>query len=113
MLLRRGEKQAAAPLLDEFEHATIQLINNGHEAWFHRWNMAYIQVLRGNIPAALQWYEQAVDAGRRRYEWDEQEPAFTALRDEPRFQEALEKQRQLRQQMRARVAVMLKTRVTN
>lgn len=107
MLLRRGESQAAASLINEFERATSETINSGHEAWFHRWNMAYIEVLRGNIPEALQWYEQAVEAGRRRYEWDEQEPAFAPLRNEPRFESALERQRQLRQQMYERVAVMI------
>jgi TolB-like protein/DNA-binding winged helix-turn-helix (wHTH) protein len=107
MLQRRGEEQAAALLIDDFERATMQLINESHEAWFHRWTMTYVQVLRGNIPEALDWYEQAVDAGRRRYEWDEREPAFAALQSEPRFQAALEKQRRYRQQMHDRVAVLL------
>ncbi len=40
-------------------------------------------------------------------EWDEQESGFASLRDEPGFQAALEKQRQLRGEMRARVNVML------
>jgi TolB-like protein/DNA-binding winged helix-turn-helix (wHTH) protein/TPR repeat protein len=110
MLERRGETQAAAALLDEFERATLDIINSGHEGWFLRWSMAYVQVLRGNIEEALSWYEQAVEAGRRRYEWDEQEPAFAPLRNEPRFQAALEKQRQYRQQMHARVAVMMNSR---
>ena len=82
-------------------------INNGHEAWFYRWNMAFVQALRGNKQEALDWYEQAVEAGRRRYEWDELEPAFDLLRDEPRFQAALENQRQKREDMRARVTVLL------
>jgi len=108
MLERRGETQAVAVLIDEFELAALEKINEGHQGWFYRWNMAYVQVLRGNIPEALNWYEQAVDAGRRRYEWDEQEPAFAPLQNEPRFQAALQKQRQYRQQMHARVAIMLK-----
>ena len=107
MLQRRGENEEAAPMIDEFERATLDIINNGHEAWFYRWNMAYVEALRGNIEQALDWYEQSVDAGRRRYEWDEQEPGFASLRDEPGFQAALEKQRQLRGEMRARVKVML------
>ena len=69
--------------------------------------MAYVEATRGNIEQALDWYEQSVDAGRRRYEWDEQEPGFELLRDEPRFQATLEIQRQLREKMRARVSVML------
>ena len=107
MLLRVGENQDAAPLIKAFERATLQLIDKGHEAWFHRWHMAYVEVLRGRIPEALGWYEQAVEAGRRRYEWDEQEPAFAPLQQEPRFQAALEKQRQLRRQMHDRVTVMI------
>jgi TolB-like protein/DNA-binding winged helix-turn-helix (wHTH) protein len=108
ILERRGETQAATVLIDEFESATLENISNGHEGWFPRWNMAYLMVLRGNIPEALNWYEQAVDAGRRRYEWDEKEPAFASLQNEPQFQAALEKQRQYRQQMHDRVAIMLK-----
>jgi tetratricopeptide (TPR) repeat protein len=107
MLQRRGENEDAATMIDEFERATLVIINNGHEAWFYRWNMAFVEALRGNIEQALDWYEQAVDAGRRRYEWDEQESGFASLRDEPGFQAALEKQRQLRGEMRARVNVML------
>jgi TolB-like protein/DNA-binding winged helix-turn-helix (wHTH) protein len=107
LLQRAGEEQAAISLLDEFESATLMIINNGHEAWFYPWNMAFAQALRGNSKQALDWYEQAVDLGRRRFEWDEQETAFESLRDEPRFQMALEKQRRLREEMRARVAVML------
>jgi TolB-like protein/TPR repeat protein len=107
MLQRRGENEEAAAMIDEFERATLGIINNGHEAWFYRWSMAFVEALRGNIEQALDWYEQAVDAGRRRYEWDEQESGFASLRDEPRFQAALEKQRQLRGEMRARVNVML------
>jgi len=64
-------------------------------------------LLAGDFEQALNWYEQAVDAGRRRYEWDEQESGFASLHDEPGFQAALEKQRQLREEMRARVNVML------
>jgi hypothetical protein len=95
-------------LIDDFERATLLSINNGHEAWIYLWNMAYVQALRGNKQEALDWYELAVEAGRRRYEWDELEPAFNLLRDEPRFQAALEQQRQQREDMHARVAVMLK-----
>ncbi len=110
MLQRRGDKQAAVSLIDDFERATLVSINNGHEAWFYRWNMAFLQALRGNKQEALDWYEQAVEAGRRRYEWDEFEPAFDSLRDEPRFQAALEKQSLQREDMHARVALMLKNR---
>jgi adenylate cyclase len=108
MLQRSGDKQAAAILIDDYERDTLAKLNRGHEAWFYPWNMAFIQALRGNKQEALDWYEQAVDAGRRRYEWDEFEPAFDLLRDEPRFQAALEKQRSQREDMHARVAVMLK-----
>jgi len=104
LLQRRGEEQAAATLIDKHEHATLVIINNGHEAWFYPWNMAFVEALRGNTGQALDWYEQAVEAGRRRFEWDVQEAGFASLRDEPRFQAALEKQRQLRVVMRARVA---------
>ena len=108
LLQRRGEQQSATTLIDDFERAIRAILNTGHEAWFYRWNMAFVETLRGNTEEALDWYEQAVEAGRRRYEWDELEPGFASLRDEPRFQAALEKQRQQREAMHARVAVMLK-----
>ena len=108
LLQRVGDQQSATTLIDEFEHATLVILETGHEAWFFRWSMAFVEALRGNTEEALDWYEQAVEAGRRRYEWDEQEPGFVSLRDQPRFQAALEKQRRQRKAMHARVAVMLK-----
>lgn len=108
LLQRSGAQQTATALIDDFERATLAILNTGHEGWFYRWNMAFVEALRGNTEEALDWYEQSVEAGRRRYEWDEQEPGFVSLHDEPRFQAALEKQRQQREAMHARVAVMLK-----
>lgn len=108
LLLLRNEKDAARTLLDEAMAAALQSISKGHEAWLHRWNMAAAESLLGNNQSSIEWYEKAVEAGRRRFEWDEQEPIFADLRNEPRFQAALEKQRLLRRQMRERVTVMIR-----
>jgi len=68
--------------------------------------MAAAEALRGNSQASIEWYEKAVDAGRRRFEWDEREPMFDGIKSEPRFRAALEVQRESRRQMRERVTVM-------
>jgi len=110
LLLLRGKKDNARALLDEAAVSALQNISNGHEAWFYRWIMAATESLRGNSQASIDWYEKAVEAGRRRHEWDEWDPVFDGLRNEPGFRAALEKQRQLRWQMRERAAVMTRLR---
>jgi TolB-like protein/DNA-binding winged helix-turn-helix (wHTH) protein len=107
LMLRRGENGPATVILDEVEALTLEQIDRGHEAWFHRWNMAFVQTLRGEHAQAVDWYLEAVEAGRMRYEWDEQDTVFLPLRSDSRFQAALEKQRQQRARMRARVVTML------
>jgi len=102
----RGEKDKAGALLDEAAVTALQSINNGHEAWIYPWIMAATESLRENNQASIDWYEKAVESGRRRYEWDEWDPVFDGLRNEPGFRAALEKQRQVRWQMRERAAVM-------
>lgn len=61
----------------------------------------------GTHDEALDWFEKAVDSGRRRYEWDEMEPAFEPLSDEYRFKAALQRQRDLRREMEQNTAVLL------
>jgi len=107
LLLDRGEAVRAAALLKEVEIASLESIQKGHEAWYHRWNLSMIHALRGEREAALTWYERAVDAGRRRYDWDEQEGAFGTIADDPRFRAALERQRKLRKEMKERVRSFL------
>ena len=105
--LLEGDTNTARPLLNEVEGSALQAIGNGHEGWFHRWHLAVVHSLLGNRAEALEWFEQAVGAGRRRFEWDELEPAYQSLRGEPRFQAALQQQRDLRQEMKRNTAVLL------
>ena len=105
--LLRGDSDSADLLLRPVEAYSLQAINNGHEAWFHRWNLAFINSLSGNKEAALSWYERAVDSGRRSYEWDERDSAFQLIADEPRFLAALQRQRDSRLQMKQKVAELL------
>ncbi len=102
-----GNAESADLLLRQVEAYSLLAINKGHEAWFHRWHLAFINSLSGNKEAALSWYERAVDSGRRRYEWDEQESAFQLIAEEPRFLAALQRQRDSRLQMRLKVAELL------
>ncbi len=101
-----GEQNSAESLLIQVQDNALQAIGNGHEGWFHRWNMAIVSALRGNLDEALDWYEEAVESGRRRFEWDEQEPAFQPLRDEPRFEAALQRQRSMREEMHRKVVAL-------
>jgi len=102
--LLEGDTETAGSLLKQVEASSLQAISEGHEGWFHRWHLAVVHSLLGNRDAALGWFEQAIESGRRRYEWDEQEPAFQALRDEPRFAGALQRQRDLRREMKDQAA---------
>jgi hypothetical protein len=103
LLRERGETERSDALLSEVEAFSREKIRNGDEAWYHRWRLAFIKSLQGDQEAALGWYEQAVDAGRRRFEWDEHETGFDAIVNEPRFQAALERQRNARAEMKQSV----------
>ena len=105
--LLAGEGDEARRLIDPVEEFSLDAINSGHEGWFHRWNLAFIFALKGDAEAALSWFERAVDSGRRRWEWDEQEPAFEPLRGKPRFQAALQRQREMRLEMLKNALVYL------
>ena len=105
--LLEGDNKSAESLLRKVEASALGAINNGHEAWFHRWHLAFIHSLLGNHDEAVDWFEQAVNSGRRRYEWDELEPAFHPLNDKPRFKAAIQRQKDLRQEMKNSTAVLL------
>jgi DNA-binding winged helix-turn-helix (wHTH) protein/tetratricopeptide (TPR) repeat protein len=102
-----GDTETARSLLKQVEDSALQAVSNGHEGWFHRWHLAAVYALLGEQNEALGWFEQAVDAGRRMFEWDEQEPAFQALGGELRFEAALQRQRDLRREMKRNTAVLL------
>jgi TolB-like protein/Flp pilus assembly protein TadD len=110
LLMERGETTRPAALLGEVEIFSLEAVSNGHEAWYHRWNMAFARALQGDREMALDWYEKAVDAGRRRFEWDEGESAFASIANEPRFRAALERQRNARSEMKQKVAQVDLTR---
>lgn len=95
----KGDEEAAHALFRQVESNSLAAINGGHEGWFLRWNLAALHALEGNTEAALNWYERAVESGRRLYEWDMHEPAFESIRNEPRLQTALQRQRELRERM--------------
>ena len=105
--LLEGDTETAESLLMQVEDNALQAIGDGHEGWFHRWHLAVIHTLLGNRDVALGWFEQAVDSGRRMYEWDQLDPAFEPLRTEPRFDAALQRQRDLRLEMKRNTAVLL------
>jgi DNA-binding winged helix-turn-helix (wHTH) protein/Flp pilus assembly protein TadD len=102
-----GDTETATALLQQVEDSALRAINSGHEGWYHRWHLAAVNTLAGNPDEAMDWFEQAVEAGRRMYEWDELDPAFRLLRGEPRFEAALQWQRKLRREMKRNTAVLL------
>jgi tetratricopeptide (TPR) repeat protein len=110
LLRERGELERSAALLDEVEAISRERIRNGHEGWYFPWNLAFIHSLRGEREEALSRFEEAVEAGRRRFEWDEQEIAFGLIANEPRFQAALQQQRITRKEMKKRAKRELKHR---
>lgn len=106
--LHQGNAEAAESLIRASRDSALQAIDEGHEGWFHRWNLALGHALEGNRNKALEWFERSVDAGRRRYEWDEIEPVFESIREYARFESALQRQRDLRREMKDHVDGKLK-----
>jgi len=105
--LLTGDLNNAEELLRQAGASALEAIANGHEGWFHRWHLAIVHALLGKHEEALDWFEQTVESGRRRYEWDELEPAFEPLRDETRFKAALQRQKDLRREMKENTVALL------
>jgi DNA-binding winged helix-turn-helix (wHTH) protein/tetratricopeptide (TPR) repeat protein len=83
--LQLGESQAAAATLDAAQQGLDRLERQGnrfHALHFHR---ARLLALRGQTAPALGALEAAVTAGSRRGWWFRADPAFAALRSQPRF----------------------------
>lgn len=111
MKLIEGDTKSAQSLLETVEASALQAIANGHEGWVHRWHLAFVHSLSGNHDAAIDWFDQAVDSGRRWFEWDELEPAFQSLREDKRFKAALKRQKELRLEMQQNTARFLQSSI--
>ncbi len=96
---QRGDRADARQTLERLAAEVRQTIEQGGDGWDLRWQLAAIEAIRGNPDEAVSWLEKAVDHGNYSYLYDRSDPVFESLRDDPRFEQQLER-------MRAKVAAM-------
>jgi hypothetical protein len=98
-LHKEGQKARASQLMDQVLAASEEAIKGGAD-WLHpRIQIATIQAIRGDVPAALDWLERAYQAGWKDPRIARMLPMWESLRREPRFE-------QLVARMEADVAAM-------
>jgi DNA-binding winged helix-turn-helix (wHTH) protein/Flp pilus assembly protein TadD len=78
LTLAGRHKEAAAILHDMEEAATRELKRT--QLWMPRWTLAAVAAIRGDRHGSLEWFREAVRAGRRDAAWDAFEPMFDAIR---------------------------------
>ena len=91
LLLKRGARALAMPLLAASEKAIRKMLAEGADTSMAHEELAAIHALRGEKEAALTEYERAYTAGWRFLTQTRLNPALESLRDEPKFQTLLER----------------------
>ena len=82
MLGRRAESEVF--LANATRRARADLANDmGGEG--PAWRLGAAAAIRGDREEAIDWYQRAVQAGRRGLVWDRFDPLYSSLRDDPRF----------------------------
>ncbi|MEM7050886.1 MAG: winged helix-turn-helix domain-containing protein [Acidobacteriota bacterium] len=99
ILRRQGDIDRSAEMLEQLALWARGKIAEEQESWEGAWTLAAVEATRGNHSQALEWLEKAYEKGRRDYRSELSNPAFEALRDDPRFQQIIAR-------MRADVAAM-------
>ncbi len=85
----RGERGWADEFFVAIERDERQALEQGNQDGLRAWRLAAVAALRGDDEVALELYRRAIDLGHRSTWWDRLEPAFAALREDPRFQDQL------------------------
>ncbi|MGI9341603.1 MAG: tetratricopeptide repeat protein [Gammaproteobacteria bacterium] len=85
VLLASAQRNEAMQLIDEVEALSMQKIADGNEESYDYWLIAGCHTLRGDVAEAFEWFDRAVEAGRRFYLWDANDPLFASLRGDARF----------------------------
>jgi tetratricopeptide (TPR) repeat protein len=92
-LHRRGESARSKVLASEAERYARDRIAGGDDTPVQRVELAAVAALRGEGTAALEWFEQAFDAGYRDYGFLERDPIFRPLSNDARFMRLLDRMR--------------------
>lgn len=96
----------AQELFDQSLKLNQKRIEEGDEDFGVRREIAFIHAAQGNKEEALRWLQQAINAGWWGYFWDEKNPLFENLHDEPRFQQMMAEVRAKVDKMRKKVKAM-------
>ena len=103
VLTALGESGVAQELLVGVEADLRNWIEEGKESPILRINLAGIATAQQRFPQALDWLEAAMEAGWRDHRYLALDPAFAALRDEPRYLAVVEGMQTSIANMRTRV----------
>src|SRR5690606_36089762 len=91
VLQKRGETSRASSLTAEAERYARERIAGGDDSPVQRVELAATAALRGETDPALEWLEQAFEAGYRDYGALECDPIFRPLGGDPRFIDLLDR----------------------
>ncbi len=97
---QRGERADAGPILERVAAQARRGIEQGSDGWVLRWRLAVIEAVRGDHDEAVRWLEEAVDLGYYSSHFEQSDPIFAPLSDDPRFQRQLERMREKVEAMR-------------
>jgi serine/threonine-protein kinase len=110
LLMSRGERARAAPLLAESLKEAHAALANGNEGQRVPVEIAAVHVIRGEPAQALDWLERGLAAGYKDYATLGRHPIFEPLRREPRFHGLLKNMQQAVAAMRERSTVLAELR---
>ena len=92
-LHKSGESARSKVLIAEAERYARERIASGDDTPVQRVELAAAAALRGDVDVALEWLEQAFDAGYRDYEFLVRGPMFRPLGSHRRFASVLDRMR--------------------
>ncbi len=85
VLLAESRVDDAMLLVDWVLEHTLQKIESGDVESYDYWLIAGCHTLRGDDAIAFEWFDKAANAGRRFFLWDANDPLFSTLHGDQRF----------------------------
>ncbi len=98
-----GDKEQAKDIFSDFLTYANNEIASGNESWEIRYNIAGIYSVLGEQDKAIQWLDQAVDAGWREYRIGRIEPLFENLKKDIRFENRIQQVKGLVDKLRDQI----------